>query len=95
MFALFRREPFYELYEALEVAKCTTVGTLKQLTKDSSCLAAMTELTRVQLLEAAALMPAGKRKLVYIVIVIIRRTQLRLTWYIECFVCELSAVLRS
>jgi hypothetical protein len=60
----FCRGAFYdELYEALEAAKCTTVETLKQLTADSPCLAAMTELRRAELLAAAARMPAGKRML--------------------------------
>jgi hypothetical protein len=58
----FCREPFYDaLYEALEAAKCTTVDKLKHLTAESPCLAAMTELTCTNLLEAAARLTDGKR----------------------------------
>jgi hypothetical protein len=57
----FCREPFYNtLHEALEAAECTTVDKLKQLTTESPCLAAMTELTRTKLFEAAARLD-GKR----------------------------------
>jgi hypothetical protein len=60
----FCRDPFYdELYEALEAAKCTTVDKMKRLTAESSCLAAMMELTRAQFIAAASRLTDGKPKL--------------------------------